>query len=75
MNFLKNSSAADNMFIGRLVVDCHPLRLNIICCGQYSSDGDNIHLEQKRFIYDGWFLKLQSTTRDHNQPLGMIINH
>jgi hypothetical protein len=49
MNFLKKSSAADDIFIciiyvSRLVVDYHPSWLNIICCGRVLAMLDDNHL-------------------------------
>jgi hypothetical protein len=56
--FLKNSTAADDIFIQsrryiiyvcRLVVDYHPQWLNIICCGRLSAMLHDIHLQQTIF--------------------------
>jgi hypothetical protein len=150
MNFLKNSSAADDLFIysrGYIIFVCRPIccwlsslaveyhqlwtiisyvlwcsspaddiqlkQMILIWRGWYSSDGDDIHLEQTIFNWSRWYLsdgddiyleqtifirrkrysfkrdeyhlwwlileitidhwRWNSTTGDHNQPLGMII--
>jgi hypothetical protein len=56
--FLKNTSAADDIFIqsrrhiiyiGRLVVDYHPSGLSINCCGRLSAMLHDINLQQTIF--------------------------
>jgi hypothetical protein len=61
------SSPADNIQLKQMI---------LIWRGWYSSKADDIHSMETIFIptYDGWFLKLQSTTGDDIQPLGIIIN-
>jgi hypothetical protein len=54
--------------------DTHLTGMIFISSRRYSSDGNDIHSRESNIIYDGWFLKLQSTTGDDIQPLGIIIN-
>jgi hypothetical protein len=65
MNFLKNSSSPDDIFIqsrryiiylGRLGGNYHPSRLNIICCGQLLAMFYAIHLQQTIFNESSWYL-------------------
>jgi hypothetical protein len=55
--------------------DTHLPRMIFIKSKRHSSDENNIHSRETNIIYDSWFLKLQPTTGDDIQPLGIRINH
>jgi hypothetical protein len=66
-----NLSRADDISsnVGRLVVDYHPPRLNIICCGWFLAMLYDIHLQQMILIWRGWY----SSRVDNIQMKQMIL--
>jgi hypothetical protein len=50
--------------------DIHLTGMIFLESRRYSSDGNDSHSRETNIMYDGWFLKLQSTTGDDIQPPG-----